>query len=73
MTLYEILVPSRGPVEVSLTISLFLSQAFALTYVVKGGGGDTRVQRILAGGRLSGGEGVHMPFVQVSVRQTHPK
>ena len=33
-------------------------------------GGDNRVQRVIAGRRLSRGEGVHMPFVQVSVRQT---
>ena len=35
-----------------------------------GEGGDNRVQRVIAGRRLSRGEGVHMPFVQVSVRQT---
>ena len=33
-------------------------------------GGGNRGQRVIAGRRLSRGEGVHMPLVQVSVRQT---
>ena len=35
-----------------------------------GEGGDNIGQRVIAGKRLSGGEGVHMLIVQVSVRQT---
>ena len=39
---------------------------------MRGEGGHNIGQRVIAGKRLSGGEGVHMLIVQVSV-STHPR